>query len=259
VNDGPRRDGAERRPAEDDAPDQEYARTYAAGYEEGVRSALREVLGHASRGHTAAELRMLIEGRLARLSEEVEAKRRAMIAPPSRPSWGSLFRPPTATRPWVAPLGVPAPPPVPKIGPGRTVLVREERPARSLELLRDGAAAFPRVAFVSLHPPAVEGLGPERRVEIAVGEPGGGGGPPTPGEIGGQLRAPTEAAGGALVYVDALEYLATEHSLDVVQRFVHWLVGQVRDTGSALIVSFDPRALDAKDASRLERAFQSVL
>ena len=72
MNERERRDPAP--PARDDAPrpDEEYARTYADGYEEGVRSALREVLQHASRGHTAQELRILIESRLARLEEEVE-------------------------------------------------------------------------------------------------------------------------------------------------------------------------------------------
>ncbi len=254
----PRRDGAARRPPEEDAPDEEYARTYAAGYEEGVRSALREVLGHASRGHTTAELRMLIEGRLARLSEEVEAKRRGMIAPPLRPSWGSLFRPSPAARPWVAPVGTPATPPL-RVVPGRTVLVREERPGRALEILRERSAAFPRVAFVSLHPPSVDGLPADRRLEVPVGGAGEPGGPPTPGEISGRLRAPTEAPGGALVYVDALEFLATEHSLDMTLRFVNWLVGQARETGSGLLVSFDPRSIDGKDASRLERAFQTVV
>ena len=76
-------------PANEDLPaDEEFARTYAAGYEEGVRSALREVLQHASRGHTAQELRILIESRLARLSEEVELKRKGLLAPPRRPAWG---------------------------------------------------------------------------------------------------------------------------------------------------------------------------
>jgi hypothetical protein len=91
------------------------------------------------------------------------------------------------------------------------------------------------------------------------GGDGLGGGHLTPGEISGRLRAPTEQPGGAIVYVDALEFLATEHTLELTLRFVNWLVRQAQDTGSALIVSFDPRSLDLKDASRLERAFQSVV
>ncbi|MGA8664933.1 MAG: hypothetical protein WB809_07715 [Thermoplasmata archaeon] len=261
MNDSPRRDGAPSRPPEEDPTDEEYVRAYATGYEEGVRSALREVLGHASRGHTTQELRMLAESRLARLSEEVDLKRRSLLAPPRRPAWGALLRPPTSARPWLSPVGPTPPPAAIHLGAGRSVLVREERPARALEILRTNVADFPRVAVVSLHPPTIPDLGAERLVVISPSGAGEGLAStlPTPGEISGRLRGPTELAGGALVYVDALEFLATEHSLELTLRFVNWLVTQVHDTGSALIVSFDPRSLDLKDASRLERAFQSVL
>jgi hypothetical protein len=251
-------------PPETDEPpaDEEFARTYAAGYEEGVRSGLREVLQHASRGHTAQELRILIESRLARLSEEVELKRKGLLAPPRRPAWGSLLRPPAPAHPWTGPAPATGAPTL-KLAAGKSVLVREERPSRALEILRANAAAFPRVATVSLRPPETPGLPPGRRVDITVG--GGAGADPSgserlgPGEIGGRLREPTEAPGGALVYVDALEYLVTEYTLETTLKFVHWLVVQAQDSGSALLVSFDRRALDVRDMSRLERAFETVI
>jgi hypothetical protein len=258
VTGPPRRDGAPPRESDEGASDEETARAYASGYEEGVRSALREVLGHASRGHTTQEIRMLAESRLARLQEEVELKRRGRLGPPRRPAWGALLRSPTATRAWVAPVG-PTPPDL-RVSAGRSLLVREDRPARALDLLRNSLSEFPRVAVVSLHPPALAGLPADRLVVISpTAGPAPGGAPPTPGEISGRLRDPTEAPGGALVYVDALEFLATEHTLEVTLRFVNWLVTQAHETGSGLLVSFDPRSLDLKEASRLERAFQSVL
>ena len=249
-------------PPEEPPADEEYARTYAAGYEEGVRSALREVLQHASRGHTAQELRILIESRLARLPEEVDLKRRGLLAPPRRPAWNSLLRAPQPARSWTPPVGSGAGTPV-RLAPGHSVLVREERPGRALEILRANAPHFPRLATVSLRPPEVDGLAAGQRFDILVGGGGGGeshaSGQLAPGEIGGRLRGPTEEAGGALVYVDALEYLATEYSLDTTLKFVHWLVGQAHDTGSALVVSFDRRALDLREMSVLERAFETVL
>ncbi|MGA9840523.1 MAG: hypothetical protein WBE40_02215 [Thermoplasmata archaeon] len=254
-----RRNGSTPPPAEEPPADEDYARTYAAGYEEGVRSALREVLQHTSRGHTAQELRILVESRLARLDEEVELKRRSLLAPPRRPAWSSLLRAPQPTRSWVAPVGGAAPA-VPRMGPGRSLLVREERPMRALEALRASLHDFPRAAFVSLHPPELSGLSKERRVDIVPGgaDPSGGS-RLSPGEIGGHLREPTESPGGALVYVDALEYLAGEYGLELTLKFAHWLVGQVEATGSALIVSFDRRSLDTRELSRLERPFQAVL
>ena len=249
-------------PSEEPPADEEFARTYAAGYEEGVRSALREVLQHTSRGHTAQELRILVESRLARLSEEVELKRKGLLGPPRRPAWSSLLRAPQPARAWTGPVPGPSSSPL-RLGAGRTVLVREERPARALEILRANAGTFPRLATVSLRPPEVAGIAPDRRIDLAVGAAGGPDAATAPrlapGEIGGRLRAPTEAPGGALVYADALEYLATEYSLDTTLKFVHWLVAQTRETGSALIVSFDKRALDVREMSLLERAFETVI
>ena len=262
MNASDRRNSTPPPPTEEPPADEEYARAYAEGYEEGVRGALRETLEHIARGHTPQEVRMLTASRLARLSEEVDLKRRSLLAPPRRPAWGSLLRPPAPARPWTGPV-VSTSAPAARLLPGRSMLVREERPARAVEILRANASSFPRVAIVSMRPPEVPGLSAGHRLDITVGGPTAPGetgpGTLTPGEISGRLRDPTEAPGGALVYVDALEYLATEHSLETTVKFVHWLVTQAQETGSALLVSFDPRSLDVRDVSRLERAFESVL
>jgi hypothetical protein len=205
---------------------------------------------------------MLTASRLARLSEEVELKRKSLLAPPRRPAWGSLLRPPAPARQWTGPIAGRAAPAA-RLIPGTTLLVREERPSRAVEILRANAPSFARVALVSMRPPEVPGVAKEHRLDILVGGPSGardpGQGAVTPGEISGRLREPTESPGGALVYVDALEYLATEHTLETTLKFVNWLVTQAQETGSALLVSFDPRSLDIRDVSRLERAFETVL
>lgn len=241
--------------------DEEYARAYATGYEDGARNALREVVQHAARGHTPQEIRMLAEGRLVRLPEEVEMKRRGLLAPPRRTAWSAFLRPPAPApaKPWSAPVGGAVPPL--RLVAGQSLLVREQRPARALEILRASARSFPRVAVVSLHPPEVPGLGPDRRIDVSPrGPPAADGTAGRTGlsELGGKLRGPTEAAGGALVYLDAIEYYVTEEGVETTIRFVHWLVGQVRTTASGLLVSFDTRSLDAQDGSRLERAFPVV-
>jgi hypothetical protein len=253
-----RRNGPAPPPDEEPPADEDYAHTYAAGYEEGVRSALREVLQHTSRGHTAQELRILVESRLARLEDEVELKRRSLLAPPRRPAWSSLLRAPQSARAWVPSFGATSAS-VPRMAPGRSLLVREERPLRALEVLRASAHDFPRAAIVSLRPPELPGVSKDRRVDIVPsGSELSGGARLSPGEIGGHLRGPTESPGGALVYVDVLEYLAGEYGLELTLKFVNWTVGQVESTASALIVSFDRRSLDTRELSRLERAFQAV-
>lgn len=250
--------GASPPPGDEPPEDEEYARTYAAGYEEGVRSGLKEVLQHASRGHTAQELRILIESRLARLDEEVELKRRSLLGPPRRPAWNSLLRAPQPARVWVPTFGGPAPAPT-HLGPGRSLLVREERPARALEILRANVQEFPRAVLVSLRPPELPGVSKERRIDIVPNGADVAGGRLSPGEIGGHLREPTESPGGAIVYLDALEYLVGEYGLDLTLKFAQWAVAQIEQTSSALIVSFDRRSLDPREMSRLERPFQTVV
>jgi hypothetical protein len=248
------------RPSEPEEPpaDEGYARTYAAGYEEGLRTALREVLAHASRGRTNQELRALIQSRLAQLAEEVDLKRRSLLGPPRTRPFGELVRGPRSvttlagTAPGVAGLRG-------ALGPKETVLVRETRPERAVELLRVSRARFPRLALVSLRPPALGEPSVETVVVSVLDAGGSSAGHLSPGEVAGRLRAPLEAAGGALVYVDALEFFVGEEGPEVTLRFARWLVEEVQASGSALIVSYDPRSLAGTDASRLERLFSEVV
>ncbi len=234
--------------------DEEYARTYAAGFEEGLRSALKELLGHASRGHTNQELRALIQSRLARLAEEVDLKRRSLLGPPRPRPWDALGRGPTA------PLPSPELVPAFRLDAGMSVLVREERPRRAVEIVRSNLGRFPRVVVVSAGNSDLGLAGSERTTFVRVTEQGTA--VPhrlTGGEVLGRLKEPTESPGGALVYVDALEYLVPEEGLETMHRFAHYLVDQVQRTGSAAVVSVDPRSFDVKDQSRLERTFSRVV
>jgi len=250
-------------PTDSDPPaDEEYARAYAAGYEDGARNALREVVQHAARGHTPQEIRMLAEGRLVRLPEEVETKRKGLLAPPRRTAWNAILRPvpPTPTRAWTVPVGSARPTLRPM--PGQGILVREERPARALELLRSSVASFPRLVIVSTHPPEVPGVSPDRRVDISprgAVAPDGSVRPVGLSELGGRLKGPTEAPGGALVYLDALEYYVGEEGAETTLRAVHWLLGQMQSTRSSLIVSCNTRSMDPTNGVRLERAFPTTV
>ena len=242
---------------EEPPADEEYARTYAAGYEEGLRTALRELLAHASRGRTNQELRALIQSRIAGLAEEVDLKRRSLLAPPRGRPFGDLARSRAAG--FAAGRSAASAEAHAPLGPRETVLVREARPERAVELLRLSKAKFPRIALVSLRPPELGDPRLETTV-VSVREAGASAaGHLAPGQVAGRLRASLDAPGGALVYVDALEFFVGEEGADVTLRFASWLVEEVQRTGSALLVSYDPRALAATDASRLERLFAEVL
>ncbi len=239
--------------ASDGSPqDDEYATGYVAGDMEGLREALREVLQNASRGHTATEIRILAESRLARVHEDAEVKRRGLLAPPRRAAWGPLLRSgaPVASAPQLFPM---------EWQPGTACLFREPQPQRAFQLLEQGVARSDRLLWISLRAPpnfpaplVVEWLRPT---------PSRGGGevgsvPLDPGAIAGRVA---DAVGGqVVVYLDALEFLASEYTWETTLRFANWLAAWPPGRPFTVVVSVDPRTIEERNLHRLESAFTRV-
>ena len=235
--------------------DDEYIEGYSKGYGDGLREALRELRAHAGRGASPQELRMLIESRLARIPDDVEVKRKGLLAPPRRAPWASLLRSPAAPS-WTPP---PSSLPALVVESGETFLVKEDRPRRALEVLERSAPAYRRVLLISQRPPTVLSI-PSDRVELirpgAARSEGGGAAPGLdPSALAGRIREAGDA-GPVLVYLDAIEFLATEYSLEVTMRFLGWMTTDGVRNGSAVVASLSPRTLEPRDLSRVERLFR---
>ena len=248
----PNRSAASTERRDEAVPVDEYARGYAEGYGEGLKEALREILQHVSRGHTAQELRFLVESRLARVHDDVELKRKSVLSPPRRPAWGSILRPPaSATANAAAPT-------TPIAAAGTSYLFREERPIRGAACAAASARGYPRVLAISLRPPP---FAAPRGTELEFVPVQVGGDPDaatSPTKLSGRIRAAAESDGGALVYFDAFETMATEVGIDPMLKFVTWLVQLAGTTGSAVVVSVDPSTLDPRAMSLLQRSFPHV-
>ena len=235
-------------------PDEEYAEAYSEGYGEGLREAFREVLSHVGRGHTVGEIRVLVESRLARIRDDVAAKRRNVLAPPRRPAWGALLRPPTVARPEAESL--------PHLARGNSYLFREDRPGHAVTFVNRAGNEYARILCITTKPPEFSGV-PKNRIEVlrlALPSPGSSisEGELDPGGLGGRIKEATEASGGALVYLDALEVMGTEYSLDTTLKFVNFVTAQVANTGSVFVASVDPGTLEERDLRRLQRSFNIV-
>jgi hypothetical protein len=251
----------ERPPGESPAPppsDAEWADAYAQGYAEGLREGLRELLQHASQGHTAAELRAVVKSRIARIPEDVERKRRNLLAPPRRSDWENLVQAPGARSTPGAPAAAPAPEGL-HWTPGRAYLFREDRPRQAIEFARSVVPRHRRLLWISLEaaPPvnlpasAVEWLRP------SAPRPGEEGNPSTavsPGGIAGKVQA-AGGDGGLLVYLDTLEYFRTEFGTELTLRFVNWMTQWVTGGNSTVIASADLATFPEADQRRLQRAF----
>jgi hypothetical protein len=251
------------------ASDEEYVRGYAEGYREGIWESLREVLGHIARGYSASELRILVEGRLARLDDEVDVKRRSLLSPPKRRTWSARFFPVSSAHgtpvgPVAEPPVAPTPPPGASLetalsdwSAGKSYLFREERPVTASRFALAVADRYPTVVWVSLTTPPPTGLNAERvklvrpAPRLAAGSGPGG----DPGAVAGRIHEATEAKGGALVFVDALAFFGSEYGLEMTWKFVHWLIADAQSTGSTLVVSHDPKTWSTADVHQLQRAF----
>jgi hypothetical protein len=242
-------------PSSDGAPpDEEYADAYSEGYAEGLREAFREVLSHVGRGHTVGEIRVLVESRLARIRDDVSTKRRNILGPPRRPAWGALLRPPAGGR--LEPV------PAPAMARGSSYLFREDRPRHALGFVSRAGGEYGRILCVTTNPPEFAGV-PRNRVEVlrlALPSPGlaAAEGELDPGGLGGRIKEATEQKGGVLVYLDALEVMSTEYSLDTTLKFVNFVTAQVARTGSAFVASVDPGTFEERDLRRLQRSFNIV-
>ncbi|MFZ0699244.1 MAG: hypothetical protein WAN74_03525 [Thermoplasmata archaeon] len=236
----------------DPPADEERARAYAEGFGEGIRTALKDILQHVSEGYTASELRLLVQGRLARVEDEVELRRRSMLGPPRTRADVLFANGPPPPRSW-SPGGGTV-----HVVPRQSYLVNEPHPSRALALVAAVLADFPRTILLSLHPPALPGLPAARRVELSLtsaSAPGEVARPIPLGQIGGRLRE--AMAGGALVYTDALDFLLAEEPTDTMVQFAAWLTDEARSTGSAVVVSIDAAALDLKQFTRIQRTFST--
>lgn len=221
-------------PADDGPADGEYARTYAEAYGEGIRTSLKEVLEQMSRGFDGYELRLLVQSRLARLPEEVELKRRSLLAPPRLRTTDLLRAPAASPRAWSPPAAAVRP------RPGHSYLVREPKPERALRLLEAAAAEFPRVVTISLAPPFLASVAADRRSDVPLYRAVSNGAPDGPriASVAGEIQPLLKA--GALVYLDSVYYLVSQETFDTTFRFLVWLTAHVRDSPSALVVSLDP-------------------
>lgn len=231
-------------------PDEIAAHAFADGYGEGLRDGLRDVLQHASRGHTAQELRWLIESRLARVNEEVALKRRALLGPPKRVDWETILRPPAT---------VPPAPTLETTLTGTGVLFKDERADRARSFVAARWRSFGRVVQVGPpgNPPAE--VPPEALVRIPLGVGGAGAIEPaaiSPGEAAGRLDALLQE-GPALVFLDALAAQVREEGIDPTQRFLEWLAHRVRDRSGLLVSWIDPTTLKEIDFRRVLGCFET--
>lgn len=236
----------------------EGADGYARGFGDGVRSALKEVTGLASRGHTASEIRLFAETRIAHLGEEVEMKRRSLLSPPRRLPVEALLR--------VKLKDHEGPRAFPPIALGSSYLFFEPTPRQARAFTREVVALGCGALIMTRLPQEARPPGSGSRVAILhlgaqhTGPAGEDGvesiGDSDPGQLTGRLsRFFDSTPPPAAVVLEAFEFLYSESGFDKALKFVHWLNALAAERKGFFILALDPESLDKRQASLLRRDF----
>jgi hypothetical protein len=243
------------RPAADPGSE-EGAGAYSRGFGDGVRSALREMMAWAARGHTPAELRIFAESRLAHLDEEVALKRRTLLSAPRAIPLENLLRS----------RGPDPRPSFPPLLPGYTYLFLEERPQLARRFVLEalprlgGTLGLTRLAgelrrSIPSDRLQVLDLGVESTVEQGA-EPASSNVSGLTGRVQDFLSREKEAM---MVYLEALDFLNVWNGFESTMKFLYWASGEIRRHRGVLLVSTDPEAFTLSQVKTLERDFNHVV
>jgi hypothetical protein len=235
---------------------------YPKGFEDGVRNALREILSYIVKGHSANEIRLLAETRLAHMEEETMERRKSLVVSPRRLPIDSLM-PVVAQSNRSAGEKVATP-----MMNGYSYLFQEKTPTQAREFLgRVLEAGLPVVAMTRLPQELSalcskgmltvlridEGATEDSKGENSVGVRSV---DANPSFLTGAVTRFQEKMGPRVgAYLDAFDYLESEYGYENAIRFVHWLNTLAQKQSGVLIVSTDPEGLDNRKMVQLRSDF----
>ncbi len=239
--------GAPEGPAEEGG-----AGAYARGFGDGVRSALREVMSWASRGHTPAELKVLAQSRLSHLDEEVALKRRTLLSAPQSIPLESLLRV----------RGPESAPGFPPLAPGYTYLFLEERPLLARRFLAEALPRLGGALGLTRLPGELRAVAPREALEVlylGVESPSDPGVEGASNNVSGLTSRVQDFLGrdgsSRALYLEAFDYLTVWNDFEPAMKFLYWASAEVHSHRGVLLVSVDPDSLSRVQLRTLERDF----
>lgn len=239
--------------------EEDSARGYIKGFQEGLQEAWEEIIKLSTKGYTSRELQIMAKTKKSMLFQRVQQKvdelERAL---------GKKLSVPEAV--------MPAEPPRPvQLAPGWSYVVKEERPERSFALFTSLIAKGGRGLCISrTHPdtlkqkykfdaealwltktetaqPATDTKG----VEFVS--------PNNLARLASSVREFLAKGPDGAVIIEGLEYLTTQNDFRSVLKFVQLINEQIVLDKGYLIVPVDEATMDPKDFSLIEREMSQVL
>ncbi len=242
-------------------PEEDSAKGYIKGFQEGLQEAWDEIIKLSTKGYTSRELQIMAKTKRTMLYQRVQQK----VDELERVLGRKLSGPGTPA------AGPAAPPPPVQLMAGWSYVVKEERPERSFSLFADLMTKGGRGLCISRTHPDV--LKQKHRfdaeslwltkTETAQGQPEGKGveyvSPNNLAHLASAIRDFLAKGENGAVIIEGLEYLTTQNDFKSVLKFIQLINEQVVLDKGYLLIPVDEGTMDPRDLSLVEREMSQVL
>lgn len=234
------------------------ARSYIKGFQEGLQEAWDEIIKLTTKGYTSRELQIMAKSKRSMLFQRVQQK----VDELERALGRKLV---------IHEAEVAAQPQQITLTPGWSCLVKEERPERSFAIFSDLLSSGSRGLCISrTHPDTLrqkyrfeaEALW-LTKTEVQQTGPSSSGvefvSPNNLAHLASSIREFLSKGENGAVIIEGLEYLTTQNDFKSVLRFIQLINEQVVLDKGYLLIPVDVAAMDPKDLSLVEREMSQVL
>lgn len=243
------------------AQEDDSARGYIKGFQEGLQDAWDEIIKLSTKGYTSRELQIMAKTKRAMLYQRVQQKVEELEKALGRKlSIAEGTSAPAATQAQQV-----------KLTPGWSYLLKEDRPERSFALFSNLLAQGARGMCISrTHPDALKQkykFGAEflwlTKTETAQTQQSAPGveyvSPNNLAHLASAVRDFLSKGENGVVIIEGLEYLMTQNDFRSVLKFIQLINEQVVLDKGYLLVPVDEATMDPKDFSLVEREVSQVI
>lgn len=238
--------------------EEDFAKGFIKGFEEGLKDAWEEIIKLSMKGYTSRELQIMAKTKKSMLFQRVQQRAEELEKVLGR----KILTQEAAPKPQAATADV---------RPGWSYVIKEDRPEKSFSLFASLVGAGARGLCISrTHPDMLKqkyGFDAETiwltKTEGAQGASGKKGAeyvsPNNLAHLASAVREFLSKGENGAVIIEGLEYLNTQNDFKSVLRFVQLINEQVVLDKGYLIVPVDEGTMDPKDFSLVEREMSQVL
>ncbi|MDQ1371818.1 MAG: hypothetical protein QG582_733 [Candidatus Thermoplasmatota archaeon] len=238
--------------------EEDFARGFIKGFEEGLKGAWEEIIKLSTKGYTSRELQIMAKSKKSMLFQTVQQKAEELER-----ALGTKIL--TQAPPPAAPAAKA------DLRPGWSYVVKEERPDKGFSIFASLIGGGARGLCISrTHPDTLKqkyGFEAETiwltKSETSQGSAGKTGAefvsPNNLARLASAVREFLSKGESGAVIIEGLEYMTTQNDFKSVLRFVQLINEQVVLDKGYLIIPVDEGTMDPKDFSLVEREMSQVL